>query len=66
MYFVVIVIALLWHGQSLPDRGALVEPRLPKAPTPKRVIRQALVAGGVGLIAVFLLPYDLRRALIAP
>ena len=64
VYFVVIVIALLWRGQSLPDRGTLVEPRLPKAPPPERVMRPTLIAGSIGLVAVFLLPYNLRAALI--
>ena len=64
LYFVIIVIALLWRGQSLPDRGTLVEPRLPKAPPPDRVMRPALIAGGVGMAALFLLPYNLRGALI--
>ena len=44
VYFVVIVIALLWRGQSLPDRGTLVEPRLPKAPPPERVMRPTLIS----------------------
>ena len=64
LYFVVIVIAVLWRGQSLPDRGTLVEPRLPKAPAPERVMRPAVIAGGIGIAAVFLLPYNLRGALI--
>ncbi|MFI6517591.1 ABC transporter permease [Spirillospora sp. NPDC050679] len=64
LYFVVIVVALLWRGQSLPDRGTLVEPRLPRAPAPERVARPALLSGAVALVALFVLPYDLRQALI--
>lgn len=64
LYFLVVVVALLWRGQSLPDRGTLVEPRLPRAPAPERVLRPTLVAGGVALVALFVLPYDLRQALI--
>ncbi|SHN39400.1 ABC transporter permease [Cryptosporangium aurantiacum] len=64
LYFLVIVVALLWRGQSLPDRGTLVEPRLPKAPAPERVLRPTVLAGGVALVALFVLPYDLRQALI--
>jgi branched-chain amino acid transport system permease protein len=64
VYFLVIVGALLWRGQSLPDRGTLVEPRLPRAPVPERMLRPTLISGGVALVALFVLPYDLRQALI--
>ncbi|GAB2826418.1 hypothetical protein GCM10022221_25560 [Actinocorallia aurea] len=64
LFFAVIVGALLWRGQSLPDRGTMVEPRLPKAPAQERIVRPALIAGGVALVALFAFPYDLRQALI--
>jgi branched-chain amino acid transport system permease protein len=64
LYFVIIVIALLWRGQGLPDRGTLVEPRLPRAPVPEQVRRPILVLGSITVVAVFLLPYDFRQALI--
>ena len=64
LFFVIIVIALLWRGQTLPDRGTLVEPRLPRAPAPERLLRPALVGGSVALVALFVLPYNLRQALI--
>lgn len=64
LYFLVIVVALLWRGQSLPDRGTLVEPRLPRAPAPTRIVRPTIIAAVVGIAGMFLLPYDLRQALI--
>jgi branched-chain amino acid transport system permease protein len=64
LYFLVIVIALLWRGQSLPDRGTLVEPRLPRAPAPQRILRPALIGGCLAVVALFVLPYDLRQAMI--
>lgn len=64
LYFLVIAGALLWRGQSLPDRGTLVEPRLPQAPAPESLARPLLVWGGVAAVALFVLPYDLRQALI--
>jgi len=64
LYFLIIAAALLWRGQSMPDRGTLVEPRLPKAPAPIRVARPALIGAGLATVAVFVLPYDLRQSLI--
>jgi branched-chain amino acid transport system permease protein len=64
LYFLIIVVALLTRGQRLPDRGTLVEPRLPRAPAPERVLRPTLIAGSVATLALFVLPYDLRQALI--
>lgn len=64
LYFLIIVVALLWRGQSLPDRGTLIEPRLPKAPPPGPMLRPTLITASVALVALFVLPYDLRQALI--
>ncbi len=64
IYFLIIAAALLWRGQSMPDRGTLVEPRLPKAPAPTKVAKPALVGGAIALAAMFILPFDLRQALI--
>ncbi|WP_166462777.1 ABC transporter permease [Amycolatopsis acidicola] len=64
IYFLVIAAALLLRGQSLPDRGTFVEPRLPAAPAPKRVLRPALLGSVIITIALFVLPYDFRQALI--
>jgi branched-chain amino acid transport system permease protein len=62
--FVIIVIALYVRGSSLPSRGELVEQRLPAVPRPERLGRPALIAGVVGIVALIVLPYDYRNALI--
>jgi branched-chain amino acid transport system permease protein len=64
LVFVVMVIAMLWRGSHLPTRGELVEKRLPAAPRPRRLLRPALIAAVVGSVAVIVLPYDFRQALI--
>ncbi|GHF34821.1 branched-chain amino acid transport system permease protein [Amycolatopsis bartoniae] len=64
IYFLVIAAILLLRGQSLPDRGTIVEPRLPAAPAPKRVTRPTVISGIVAAAALFLLPFDFRQALI--
>jgi branched-chain amino acid transport system permease protein len=62
--FVIIVIALYVRGSSLPTRGELVEQRLPAAPRPERLLRPTLLAAALGVVALIVLPYDYRNALI--
>jgi branched-chain amino acid transport system permease protein len=62
--FVIIVVALYVRGSSLPTRGELVEQRLPAAPKPQRLLRPTVVAVALGAIALVVLPYDYRNALI--
>jgi branched-chain amino acid transport system permease protein len=62
--FLIIVVALYVRGSSLPTRGELVEQRLPAAPKPRRLLRPAAAAVALGAIALVLLPYDYRNALI--
>jgi branched-chain amino acid transport system permease protein len=62
--FIIIVIALYVRGSSLPTRGELVEQRLPAAPRPERVLRPAVLAVVIGAVALIVLPYDYRNALI--
>jgi branched-chain amino acid transport system permease protein len=64
IYFLIIAVALIWRGKSLPVRGSLVEPRLPAAPVPVRLLRPAAIGAVVVVIAFLLLPYDFRQALI--
>jgi branched-chain amino acid transport system permease protein len=63
LFFVVIVIATLWRGASLPDRGTIAERRLPPAPTPARLARPTAVASVVLVLAFLVLPFDFRQAL---
>jgi branched-subunit amino acid ABC-type transport system permease component len=62
--FVIIVIALYVRGSSLPTRGELVEQRLPAVPRPERLARPAIACAAVGVVALIVLPYDYRNALI--
>jgi branched-chain amino acid transport system permease protein len=63
LFFLVIVIAMLWRGASLPDRGTIAERRLPPAPAPRRVGRPAGTSLAVLVVAFLVLPFDFRQAL---
>ena len=62
--FIIIVIALYVRGSSLPTRGELIEQRLPAVPRPERLGSSAALAAVVGVVALIVLPYDYRNALI--
>jgi branched-chain amino acid transport system permease protein len=62
--FVIIVIALWWRGSGLPTRGEIVEQGLPEAPRAERLLRPTLIAAVVGAVALVVLPYDYRNALV--
>ncbi|HEY1597044.1 MAG TPA: ABC transporter permease [Thermoleophilaceae bacterium] len=62
--FLIIITAMFLRGAALPGRGELVEQRLPAVPRPNRL---ALPAVGIALIcavALIVLPFDFRQALI--
>jgi branched-chain amino acid transport system permease protein len=62
--FVVIVIAMFVRGSSLPGRGELIEKRLPFFPRSERLARNATGATAVCVVALIVLPFDFRQALI--
>jgi branched-chain amino acid transport system permease protein len=62
--FVIIVIALWWRGSSLPTRGEIVEQGLPEAPRPERLLRPTVIAVVVGVVALIVLPFGYRNALV--
>ena len=62
--FVVIVIAMFWRGASLPGRGELIEKRLPFVPRPTRLGLNAAVGTAACAVALIVLPWDFRQALI--
>jgi branched-chain amino acid transport system permease protein len=64
LVFVLMVLAMFVRGTSLPSRGELVEQRLPLAPRAERLWRTALVGTVVAVVALIVLPYDFRQALI--
>src|SRR3954469_8516574 len=62
--FIIIVIALYFRGSTLPPRGELIEQRLPAVPRPERLGASAALAAVVGVVALIVLPFDYRNALI--
>jgi branched-chain amino acid transport system permease protein len=64
LVFLLMVVAMFVRGTSLPSRGELVEQRLPLAPRAERLWRAALVGAVVAVVALIVLPYDFRQALI--
>ena len=64
LVFGLMVIAMFVRGTNLPTRGELVEQRLPLAPRPRQLWRTALIATTAAVVALIVLPYDFRQALI--
>lgn len=62
--FIVIVLAMIWRGNSLPSRGAILSGRLPFAPRPTNVGPWAAVLIPLVLVALVVLPFDYRSAII--
>jgi branched-chain amino acid transport system permease protein len=64
LVFVLMVVAMFVRGTSLPSRGELVQQRLPFAPRAQRLWPSALFGSGAAVVALIVLPYDFRQALI--
>ncbi len=64
LVFLLMVVALFLRGTSLPTRGELVERRLPLAPRAQRLWQTTLGSAAVAVVALIVLPYDFRQALI--
>jgi branched-chain amino acid transport system permease protein len=62
--FLVIVAAMFWRGASLPGRGELIEKRLPLVPVPRRLGLTAVLGAAACAVALVVLPWDFRQALI--
>ncbi len=62
--FALIVLFMYLRGASLPTRGELVEQRLPDAPRPRRLAITAPVVAVVCAVALVVLPFDFREALV--
>ncbi|HTU97527.1 MAG TPA: branched-chain amino acid ABC transporter permease/ATP-binding protein [Solirubrobacteraceae bacterium] len=62
--FLITVAVMFLRGASLPRRGDLVEQSLPQAPRPNNLVRTSLIVGVVCAVALVVLPYDFREALI--
>jgi branched-chain amino acid transport system permease protein len=64
LVFLVIAVALFWRGGHPPSRGEVVEKRLPHAPRPQRLLSSSAVGVVIGVVALVVLPYAFRQALI--
>jgi branched-chain amino acid transport system permease protein len=64
LIFILMVIALLWRGSSLPARGDVIERGLPEVPRPRNPARWTVIMGVIGVLALIGFPYDFRQALI--
>ncbi len=62
--FILIVLFMYLRGASLPSRGELVEQRLPEAPRPRRLAVTAPVVAVICAVALVVLPFDFREALV--
>jgi branched-chain amino acid transport system permease protein len=64
VYFVIIVFVMFWRGAALPERGAIVERRLPDAPPSHHRLLPALLGATVGVVALMTMAPDFRQAAI--
>ena len=62
--FIIIVIVLFWRGSRIPGRGELVERRLPEVPRPQHLPRTAVTCTAVAAVALVVLPFGFREALV--
>ena len=62
--FLIIITAMFLRGAALPTRGELVEQRLPEAFRPQRLAVPAIGLAVVCAVALVVLPFDFRQALI--
>jgi len=62
--FLLVVIALFVMGSRLPGRSAVTEKRLPSVPLPERFLRPTIVCSVVTILALIVLSYGWREALL--
>ncbi len=62
--FLIIVLAMFLRGAALPGRGELVEQRLPEVPRPHNLMTPAVAFSLVCAVALVVLPFDFRQALV--
>jgi branched-chain amino acid transport system permease protein len=61
---IVIALAMIIRGKSLPGRGVAVDAKLPRATRPPHPVRATLILSALVLMGLVFLPYDWRSALI--
>lgn len=64
VYFLVIAVVLFARGQVLPQRGTIIEKRLPAAPAARQIRVPALCLTSVVVVCLVMFPYNFREALI--
>jgi branched-chain amino acid transport system permease protein len=62
--FLIIITAMFLRGAALPARGELIERRLPDVPRPQRLLLPAVTLTILCAVALVVLPFDFRQALI--
>jgi branched-chain amino acid transport system permease protein len=62
--FLIIVAAMFLRGEALPTRGELIEQRLPEVPRPERLLVPTVTLAVLCAVALVVLPFDFRQALI--
>jgi branched-chain amino acid transport system permease protein len=62
--FLIIILAMYVRGATLPGRGELVEQGLPEVPRPGKLALPAIGFTLVCAVALIVLPFDFRQALI--
>jgi branched-chain amino acid transport system permease protein len=62
--FLLVVIALFVMGSRLPGRSAVTEKRLPNVPQPQRFLRPTILCAIVTVVALVVLPFGWREALL--
>ncbi|MGY1815211.1 ABC transporter permease [Blastococcus sp. SYSU D00820] len=63
-YLLVIVVMLIWRGAGLPERGALVAERMPRAPAPVRLARPAILLSLLVVLLLVVTSGGMRQAVI--
>jgi branched-subunit amino acid ABC-type transport system permease component len=59
-----VLLALVWRGDVLPDRTAVGEQRLPSSPTPRRVALWSALLGSAAVLWLLVVDAPQRQALI--
>ena len=62
--FLIVVAAMFLRGARLPARGQLIERGLPEVPRPRRLLATSIPLAVVCAVALIVLPFDFRQALI--
>lgn len=60
----VIIGALVWRGDALPDRAAITQRRLPPSPTPRNIVAWTVVLMGICTVGLLTFSAAYRQALI--